>query len=149
MSQISSYHALAARLRKAAGMLEIELVAAEAQTLAQARNEARSLSRGPYTSAMLRAMGHPYSRKSRKLPMHSGVINRQTGRFENSWVVHVPRRTRKGIVSRLYNRAPYSGYLASGTKRMIKRSTVELIYARIAANRRARIARAFKRAFGS
>lgn len=149
MVSIASHSALAAKLRRAADRLEGELIKAETATIAQARDEARALSGGPYTLAMLRAMGHPYARRNPKPPMHSGIINRQSGRFYKSWAARSPRVTGDGIASGLSNRAPYSGYLGSGTKRMIKRPTVELIYARIAAQRRARIARAFARALGS
>lgn len=105
----------AAEMRRRAALLERELVKAEAETLKEARNIAQTdYSSGPYSTAQLVRMGHPYSRRRPRPPQDPGIINRQTGRFISSWRIDAPRRTGGRIVSRLRNTAPYAKDVTEG-----------------------------------
>ncbi|RYX84228.1 hypothetical protein EON83_11065 [bacterium] len=103
----------------------------------------RDLSRGPYSAARLRAMGHPYGYaesplkgdaafKGRKVPRRAGignpkgvrgavptmsVINSQSGNLARSWSMEWERDER-GFEVRFRNSAEYGWYLAHGTTRM-------------------------------
>lgn len=81
---------------------------------------ARRLSSGPYTSAMLRAMGHPYSRRAPHPPAPPSIINVQSGLFARSW--RIAARVRGLTLNvEIENTAPYARYLLRGTTRMIER----------------------------
>ena len=104
-----------------------------------------NLSRGPYTLAMLRAMGHPYGYPGRGAPSWSrlgkprgygrlfrtgwsargvrgfvpplSVINEQTGNAANAWYWEMELLP-DGVEVRFGNPLPYMWYLAHGTVRM-------------------------------
>jgi hypothetical protein len=94
--------------------------AAEKEAAEETLKVLRELSSGPYSSARLREMGHPY-RLGGSPPADPAVINAQSGKFRAAWVVQPPRKKADGLSTRIVNTAPYAVYLLSGTDRMIAR----------------------------
>ncbi len=90
-------------------------IEAEALKLAKER-----LSSGPYKTAQLRQMGHPYSRRRPAPPMHPAIINVQTGRFRNSWRIEA-RLTGTRLQLSVDNTSPEARFLLHGTRKMIAR----------------------------
>jgi hypothetical protein len=103
--------ALIGFFRRLADQLETEVLAAENQALNEAYRIAVLISNGPYDARALARMGHPYAKRNPRPPLPPYIINRQTGRFEESWKINPPRRTSKGFVSSIENTAPYAGML--------------------------------------
>jgi hypothetical protein len=99
----------------------------------QILREAEALSRGTLTLADLVAKGHPYGRGARSGGGRRGglgrlqgaragvsnlaVINQQSGELARSWKIEL-HRSKDGIEISLINTAPYSPYLALGSKTM-------------------------------
>jgi hypothetical protein len=95
--------------------------------------QARVMSRGPFTLARLRALGHPYGRDAdgpRKTPKglrhikgrrgavpDLTVVNQQSGDLARSWKSEVTRSGR-GIRLTVANMAQHAAYVALGTRRM-------------------------------
>jgi hypothetical protein len=118
----------------------------EKATLADALKIAQKLSSGPFTTAMLRALGHPYSRRRPNPPADPAIINVQTGAFRAGWKATGPFNSRGGLVSRLRNLSPYAGFLFSGTSRMIARPIAQAIQGRVRDLRYRRMREAVNRA---
>jgi hypothetical protein len=94
--------------------------AAEKEAAGETLTILRELSSGPYSSARLRQMGHPY-RIGGTPPMDPAIINAQTGKFRAAWRVDPPRKRADGLSTRIVNTQPYAVYLLSGTGKMIAR----------------------------
>lgn len=107
---------LAAKKRALAGQVSQNMRRAAQTQAAKMKFVAISLSSGPLSTAQLRQMGHPYSRRfpagAAGLPDH--VINRQTGAFASAWSCRA-RRNRDDWTISLYNSSPYAAYLEFGT----------------------------------
>lgn len=105
------------------------LAQAERDNIALAKSIAKSYSQGPYSSAQLASMGHPYSRRAPRPPMPSGFINVQRSRrFVRSFsTVQRGRHNNNRIVTELNNNSPEWQYLKYGTRYMIKRPLGELV----------------------
>lgn len=93
------------------------------------------LSSGPYTSAQLKAMGHPY-RIGGVPPLDPAIINAQSGAFRAGWRVRPPRLTSDSLQTRIVNKTPYAPYLLSGTTKMIRRPILDRLRQRILPIRR-------------
>lgn len=129
---------MARQLETAAQRLPEALRRAEEASTLQAYHTFRIYSHGPYSSAQLAAMGHPY-RHGGKPPMHPAFINYQTGRFEKSFLVALPMVGTDGIRSLVWNSVFYGRFLASGTVKMIMRSLPERVERDITPERLMRI----------
>jgi len=135
-------------LRGMAAALPKEIAKAEKASLNEARRIAIQLSSGPYSSVMLAAMGHPYSRRTPHPPRgRADIINVQTGLFRSSWTRRGPYSgvSTGEIVTALVNTAPYS-YKMRGTYNMIARPIDVTIAKRMEPKRRARLETATNRA---
>lgn len=109
--------------------------AAEQRAAYEALQEARKLSSGPFSAGMLRAMGHPYSRRRPRPPLPAHVINVQSGRFRRAW-----RIAGAGDRLRIVNASPAARFLsAGGTRRMIGRPVAAALAARVRERRLARL----------
>lgn len=100
----------------AAAGLGREMEAAAEEGAAAAEIAAVGLSSGPYTSRMLRALGHPYARRNPRPPGDPATINVQSGLFRSSWRREGPERQGGRVTARLVNDAPYAHYLRDGTR---------------------------------
>jgi hypothetical protein len=136
---------IAVTLRRRALQMEREVRATEAETAREALKIARLLSSGLYTLARLRRMGHPYAAARPQPPQNRAIINAQTGTFFRSWKIRGPRKTARGIVTKLVNDSSVGPLLVKGTSRMIPRPIVDAIRERIAAGRRRRLDQAIRR----
>jgi hypothetical protein len=136
-------------LRRRARAMEANAMAAERQTMAFALQEARRLSGGPFKTAMLRAMGHPYAKRRPRPPIDAAIINKQSNVFRRSWRVVPPRQAGKEMVSTLSNIAPYARFLFEGTRLMIMRPTLLKIRKRVAAFRHKQYRSLLKKSFKS
>lgn len=96
----------------------------DTEQLVTARLE--KLSSGPYSSAALRTMGHPYSRRRPRPPAAPYQINVQSGLFRRSWDVKA-RFDGETLEVTFDNTAPYARYLFEGTSRMIPRPIRERV----------------------
>jgi hypothetical protein len=92
-------------------------------------DSARAHSEGPYSSAALAAMGHPYSRRHPAAPLDPAVINVQTGQFRSSWAWRLPQESGGKLTTVVRNDDPKADDLASGTNRMIPRPLPEKVLA--------------------
>lgn len=128
-----------AEFRRAADELPRQVEAANLQLLQEALRRARGLSSGRYSSAQLRRLGHPY-RHGGHPPMDPSVVNRQSGRFGQSWRLTPDS---KGIE----NIDPKAPLLLGGTSRMIRRPLLDRVYAWLAQEAPKRLAAAAARAF--
>ena len=127
---------IAAVLRRRALQLEREVREAERQAGQRGLEIARQLSGGSFSRAQLRAMGHPYAARRPRPPADPAIVNRQTGRFQAAWKLQGPRKTAKGLVTKLVNNAPQAGALDRGTARMIARPIRVKLLALLALERR-------------
>jgi hypothetical protein len=137
---------IALLLRRQALQFEQAVRQAERESAAEALAHARKLSSGPYKTAQLRALGHPYAVRNPRPPADAAQINVQTGRFLASWRVVGPRKTASGLATRLINDSPHARRLLQGTRHTIPRPILARVAQRIAASRRRRHAQAVRRA---
>ena len=83
---------------------------------------AKSMSKGKYKSVQLARMGHPYATRNPRPPAPTELINRQTGKFLNSFKTDSNLNAINGNWRALLeNSSPEAHYLISGTKTMIER----------------------------
>ena len=132
-------------MAKAAAALPRTLAAAEGAALKQAKALAVTLSSGTLTRAELRRRGHPYAVRNPTSP-NPQVINAQGSVFRNSFQI-VPTTFSGRMVSSVINVADYSGYLANGTRFMVKRPLPEAVQSAVRAPRLARTFAAVERAW--
>jgi hypothetical protein len=137
---------IALLLRRKALQFEREVRQAEKAAAAEALQIARDLSSGPYSSAQLKAMGHPYATRHPRPPGDVAVINRQSGRFLSGWRISGPRKTKSGLSTRLLNNTPMARILLGGTRYMIARPILKRIGQRVATKRRQLHQQAMRRA---
>lgn len=122
---------LAANKRVLAGKVSENMRRAAQTQAAKLKFVAQSLSSGNVSTAQLRQMGHPYSRR---LGVDSGpapdyIINRQSGLLAASWVCRAQKNRNDWTVS-LWNTAPQAVYLAFGTKTSRARPIMEEVMRR-------------------
>jgi hypothetical protein len=127
---------IAARLRRIARRFEHWVREAERESAYEALRLAREFSSGPFSTALLRKMGHPYARRKPNPPQDPAIINRQSGDFINAWRVSGPRQTTTGLKTKLINDVRYAIYLQNGTETMIERPIREKILSALAPIRR-------------
>jgi hypothetical protein len=132
-------------LQKKADLLEKEIMAAERQTLTEARAEAIKLSSGRLTATDLARAGHPFARRAPDAAYDPSVINARTGLFKRSWIGILPRVIGGKIVTRLKNFSPEAKYMA-GTKFMVPRTVGAEVKKRVQPRRLRRLRAAVKRA---
>lgn len=136
---------VAATLKKIAKQIPTQLREAEKSTLETAHRVAVAYSSGPYKTAALRRMGHPYSRRAPNPPGDPGIINRQSGRFAGSWRRSTGSWSGGSLVSRLSNSSPEAHYMR-GTKFMIARPITVLVVKAIRPVRISKLRAALRRA---
>lgn len=88
---------------------------------------ARLLSEGPFTTARLRQMGHPYRTIRPNPPADPAIVNRQSGEFLVGWRIANPRGVFGRYRAELVNDAPHARLLFEGTFYMIRRPILERI----------------------
>ena len=110
--------------------------AAEKMSVDFALEVARELSSGPYKTAQLAAMGHPYRHGGRP-PQDPAIINLQTGEFYRGWRVIGPRVSGNDLATKLINQSRHARDLERGTSRMIARPILIRIRERVNPRRRA------------
>ena len=117
-----------ARLDRMARALPAAMRGAEQENGQALLAAARQHSHGAFSSRMLAAMGHPYSRRHRRARLDPGVINIQSGRFAASWAL-LPPALAGGVMQTivLNHDLPVADFLASGTRRMIARPLPEKV----------------------
>jgi hypothetical protein len=133
--------------RRMANTLEGYVREAEKASGQYALEEARRLSMGTYSSAMLRALGFPYSRRRPRPPQDPAIINMQSGQFLFGWRLRAPRVDGGVMRTRLVNVAPHAKFLPHGTRKMIARPFEKRIRERVE-TRRLRLMRAALRSWG-
>src|SRR5918996_632633 len=106
---------------------------------------AKNLSKGPFTSAHLKAMGHPYSKRKNRPPQDPAIINKQSGFFLSAWVARPTQQAANSFQTRIENFAPYAEFLHRGTDRMIQRPILERIAQKLRPFRRKTLADAMRR----
>lgn len=96
--------------------LVVEVSQSEMQSMREAKLIAiRDFSSGGFKTAILRRMGHPYSKRNPRPPANPAIMNRQTGLFRSSWQIHISSDvSSQNIKSKLVNTAPYAGYVVGG-----------------------------------
>lgn len=141
MSVRGSPAKIALVLRRYANALEANVRRAEAESAQEALKIAVELSSGGLSRGKLRALGHPYATRSPRPPGDAAVIHRQSGAFASGWRILAPRKTAKGLVTRLVNSSPQAVLLSQGTSRMIARPIIARIRQRLE-QKRARLLRA-------
>lgn len=117
---------IAAFFRQAADRLPAELLQAEADNLRTVLESARDHSSGPYSTAMLRRMGHPYARRHRRASLDPGVINVQSGMFLAAWTAYPPVMSGDSIRSQVRNDSAHADFM-KGTRTMIPRPIVSKV----------------------
>lgn len=127
---------IAYTMRRKALAFEGAVRDAERQSAQSALEIARELSSGRFSTAQLRALGHPY-RIGGVPPQDPAIINRQSGRFYHGWRIIPPRQSQGGLVTRLVNDSPQAKRLSRGTSRMIARPILQRIAERTRPRRRA------------
>lgn len=142
----------AAAIRQRANDFERAIADAVTVTAKQAHGEAVALSSGPYTTKMLRRLGHPYARR-RPRPIgrqYPAMINVQTGVFRANWRISETGMDRDGsMMASVYNIGKIPDYLHHGTERMIARPLVRTVEAKIAPALKRRVETAVTRTLGS
>jgi hypothetical protein len=78
-------------------------------------------SRGPYSSATLRRLGHPYRRRGGAPPLPPEIINRQSGAFFDAWHGTGFVASGRSLGVGLENDSEEAAYLKTGTRKMIRR----------------------------
>lgn len=74
-----------------------------------------------YSLPTLRAMGSPYSAHNPHPPLPPGVVNMQSGRFFESFIITAPTRTSRGIKMMVYSMDEERAEQMAGTEREIMR----------------------------
>lgn len=104
----------AAEMRRRARALATEIKISETVSANVGKRIAVSLSQGPYSSEMLAAMGHPYSKRRPNPPMPTYIINTQTGEFARSWKAEASRLNGSSLRARVLNTDPKGPELEAG-----------------------------------
>lgn len=128
-------------LRRKAEAIRARTRDAEADNAQRLLNVARAYSSGPFSTATLRRMGHPYARRNPRPPGNPAVVNVQSGRFRQSW-----RLVKTPSGWRVENLAPYAKYFSDrGTRRMIRRPILRGIGQAMRRQRERRLREAVRR----
>jgi len=115
--------------------------AAEALTLADAKEEALDASSGTISTAELRRRDHPYAVRHGTAKEDPEVINEQEGRFKRRWQTRRPIKTGTRLEGRLRNTDPKAKHM-HGTDVMLPRPIIRRVSRRIKPMRRVRVQRA-------
>jgi len=123
----------AARINRIANALQRRCVTALSTSAKQGVIIARDLSKGPYSQAVLTAMGHPYARRHgmtrrRRIEVFGStvgreyIINKQAGAFLANWHTGGPSSAFSGaMMAQVINDDKVAKYLKFGTRFMIQR----------------------------
>lgn len=87
---------------------------------------AREQSSGPYSSAQLAAMDHPYATRHGSPMLAPWIINEQSGAFRSHW-----QYVAKGIGAQIFNDTYYAKWLEEGTPTMFARPAGLVIEGRL------------------
>lgn len=87
---------------------------------------AREQSSGPYSSAQLAAMDHPYATRHGSPMLDPSMINEQSGAFRAHW-----QAVRYGMGAQIFNDAFYAKWLEEGTPTMFARPAGLVIEGRL------------------
>lgn len=90
-------------------------------------DEARRLSSGTFSLAMLAAMDHPYARRHGKALLDPATINVQTGAFFQHW-----RTTKQADGGQIRNDDEKADFLKFGTETMVERPIEDEVEAFVA-----------------
>ena len=139
---------LSARTRARSRLYAEQIVQAQIDNAKLVETKAKQFSQTRYFSLpQLRRMGHPYAKRAPAPPVRPHVINRQSGKFYQSFKRAVIRNA-DGVYTSVYNTAPWARYLqAAGTKKMIGRPVMEEALARTKAQRDRNLANARRRGY--
>lgn len=111
---------IAARNRRRAGEIQTALQHAQRITGQSLLRRSIRMASGTRTTALLRAMGHPYSRRRSSPPGDPAIINAQTGRFRAAFKVQISTSS-DDVKVYLLNTDPKAIWLFQGTRLMIAR----------------------------
>src|SRR6186997_3006498 len=121
---------IARLLTRAAERLTVEMRKAERASQTQAIELARQYSQGPYSTAELRRLGHPYARRHGAPGLDPSLINRQSGLLARSWRREGPLEKDGGLHTSVFNDAP-EAFFMGGTEKMFERPLPERVLAEI------------------
>lgn len=127
---------------QSAADLERDYQDSERRTIEEALIIAEDQSSGPYSTADLARMGHPYARRHRKPLEDPRRINAQSGMFRGMWDTEGPSADGE---SAIFNTDPKAPLLAGGTQTMFPRPVDEAIEERLEPGRESRIEHALNR----
>lgn len=130
-------------LKRRAKALKTEVAAAEKNTARLGKIAAIRLSSGPYSQAVLTAMGHPYARRAPGR-LNPGIINLQTGNLARRWNVR-QKWPANAIVTTIFNTSPEAAFMA-GTRYMVERPLPALVLLRLHPIRKRALQRAARKA---
>lgn len=136
----------AQEIRKRMRALKEELRKAEGATIRHGELLGKRMSEGPYSSARLARMGHPYATRRPNPPMHPAIINRQRGVFWRSWRRDLGQWRGGTLISFVFNIDPKARLLMHGTRKMIARPIKPVLEGWIAQDRIGRLQMAMRRA---
>ena len=120
---------------------------AESANLQTTLEAARLYSSGPYSSADLTALGHPYATRAPAPLLPAGIINEQSDVFLSSWETEGPTEEGGALSSAVWNTALYAPFLDEGTELMIPRPLPEAVVEEVQAEVEERRLRAIEEAF--
>jgi hypothetical protein len=132
--------AAAAVLRRKAQEIRRRVRTAEEDSGQEALQIARAYSSGPYSTAQLRMLGHPYARRAPRPPGKPSVINKQTGAFRAAW-----RVVKTGTQIRVVNDSRLAPLFSRGTRYMIRRPVARAVAQAIRQSRERRLRTAIRR----
>ena len=113
-----------AELKRRKIQLSSECAKAEALTIKEAKRLAVAYSSGPFSSAQLRKMGHPYARRAPN-SRFPAVINVQTGQFRSNW--HTGKANSPDMLKTwLINDDRVADFM-KGTKLMVERPIIQAV----------------------
>lgn len=123
-----------------------ELAQAHREATADVFRTARAFSSGTVSTPQLRRLDHPFARRHGSPLLAPQQVNRQTGRFWESWVTQGPLQVGGTLAAQVHNTAPYAGYLDTGTGRMFARPLAEAVAENVQPRYERRTAEAIVRA---
>lgn len=138
--QISQFfHDLPTRLHE-------EMVAAEAETLKEGRQEAVNASSGTLSKSALRRMDHPYATRHEAPLLDPTILNVGSGDVRDRWEIVGPVTVGDITLSRVVNLSEHAAFL-KGTPKMVRRDVAGRVRAELARERRNRLLQAARAAF--
>lgn len=89
--------------------------------LGKAKDAAVEMSSGPYSTARLRKMDHPYARRHGSPNLPAEIINAQSGMFRSRWQAQILSSSFGSAVGRISNDSPVAEFLVKGNDKMFAR----------------------------